>query len=137
MIFPQPILLSWGYIKLPSLPPSWKLREKKRPDGKLDIVGKDATGAEYVARTTETSGVTERDLKILSIGNRETSTAKEVVRFYQSERENYNRALADSMTDSYMEGADQVVRAGLHLSESRVGYSRSYAAAFDRAFGEN
>lgn len=98
-------------------------------------MGKDATGSEYVARTTEGPGVTERDLQILSVGNRETSSAADFVKFYQSERENYNKRKADEMTDSYMDGAEQVVRAGLHLSESRVGYSRSYARGWERVFG--
>lgn len=122
---------------MPAIPDGWKLKPKKRADGRLDLVGKDALGSEYVARTTEGPGVTERDLQILSVGNRETSTAAEVVKFYQSERENYNKAQADAMTDDYMDGAEQVVRAGLHLSESRVGYSRSYAQAWERVFGEN
>jgi hypothetical protein len=119
-----------------ALPESWKLKPKKRPDGKLDLIGKDATGKDYVARTTEGPGVTERDLQILSIGNRETSTAAEVVKFYQAERENYNKRQAEEMTDSYMDGAERVVRAGLHLAESRVGYSRSYAEAWERVYGD-
>ena len=118
-----------------SLPESWKLKPKKRPDGKLDLIGKDVTGKDYVARTTEGPGVTERDLQILSVGNRETSSASELVKFYQKEREDYNKRQADSMTDEYMDGAERVVRAGLHLSESRVGYSRAYAQAWERAFG--
>lgn len=122
---------------MPSLPAGWGLKQKPRSDGKVDIVGKDVTGSEYIARTTEEAGVTERDLQILSVGNRETSTPERFVEFYKSERENYNRTQADSMTDSYMDGAEQVVRAGLHLSESRVGYSRAYARAWEKAFGEN
>lgn len=122
---------------MPSLPESWKLTPKKRVDGRLDLVGKDATGNDYVARTTDTDGVTDHDLKILSIGNRETSTAAEVVQFYQQERENYNKAKADAMTDEYMDGAEKVVRVGLHLSESRVGYSRAYAMKWDSVFGDN
>jgi hypothetical protein len=122
---------------MPSLPDGWGLKQKKRPDGRIDLVGKDARGDEYVARTTEEAGVTERDLQILSVGNRETSTAEDFVNFYKSERENCNKALADSMTDEYMDGAERVVRAGLHLSESRVGYSRAYARAWERVFGGN
>jgi hypothetical protein len=118
-----------------ALPESWKLKPKKRPDGKLDLIGKDVTGKDYVARTTEGPGVTERDLQILSVGNRETSSAAELVNFYKKEREDYNKRQADSMTDEYMDGAERVVRAGLHLSESRVGYSRAYAQAWERAFG--
>jgi hypothetical protein len=118
-----------------ALPESWKLKPKKRSDGKLDLIGKDVTGKDYVARTTEGPGVTERDLQILSVGNRETSSAAELVNFYKKEREDYNKRKADEMTDSYMDGAERVVRAGLHLSESRVGYSRSYAEAWERVYG--
>jgi len=121
---------------MPSVPESWKLTQKKRADGRIDLVGKDVTGNDYLARTTDTDGVTDRDLQILAVGNRDTSSAAELVKFYQAERENFNKKQADDMTDSYMEGAEQVVRAGLHLSESRVGYSRSYAQAWERAFGE-
>lgn len=120
-----------------SLPESWKLTPKKRADGKLDIVGKDDLGSEYVARTTDTDGVTDHDLAMLALGNRGTSSAKEMVDYCYKQRADYNAAQADSMTDSYMDGAEQVVRAGLHLSESRVGYSRAYARKYDSVFGEN
>jgi len=116
---------------MPSLPVSWNLKQKKRADGKVDIVGKDVAGKEYVARTTDTDGVTDRDLQILAVGNRNTSTATEFVKFYQSERDNYNKAQADAMMPEYMEAAEKVVSAGLHLSESRVGYSSRYAQSFD------
>ena len=119
-----------------SLPEGWKLKPKKRADGRLDIVGKDARGEEYVARTTEEAGVTERDLQILSVGNRETSTAREVVKFYENERDTYKRNWEHSMDGEYAEAAEKVVHAGLHLSESRVGYSRAYARAWERVFGE-
>lgn len=119
-----------------NLPESWKLKPKKRADGKLDIVGKDARGDEYVARTTEEAGITERDLQILSVGNRETSTARDVVRFYENERDTYKRNWERSMDGEYTEAAEKVVHAGLHLSESRVGYSRTYAKAWDRVFKE-
>jgi len=122
---------------MPSIPDGWKLKPKKRADGRLDLVGKDARGADYVARTTEGPGVTERDLQILSVGNRETSTPSEFVNFYQKEREDFNARKAEEMTDSYMDGAERVVRAGLHLSESRVGYSYSYARGWERAFGDD
>lgn len=116
---------------MPSLPAGWKLKQKKRADGKVDIIGKDVAGKDYVARTTDTDGVTDRDLQILAVGNRNTSTAADFVKFYQSERENYNKAQADAMLPEYMEAAEKVVSAGLHLSESRIGYSRNYDRAFD------
>ena len=119
------------------LPSSWRLKKKKRPDGKLDLVGTDATGSEYVARTTEQEGVTDRDLQILQIGNRETSSAEQFTEFYASERRNYKKAHETALENEYDAAAEQVVHAGLHLSESRVGYSRAYAAKFDSAFKEN
>ena len=120
-----------------TLPEGWKLKPKKRADGRLDIVGKDARGEEYVARTTEQPGITDRDLQILSVGNRETSTAREVVKFYENERDTYKKNWEHSLDNEYGEAAEQVVHAGLHLSESRVGYSRSYARGWERAFGDN
>ena len=121
---------------MPSVPDGWKLKQKKRADGRVDLVGKDVAGKDYIARTTDTEGVTERDLKILAVGNRETSTPAEFVKFYQSERDNFNAAQANAMTGEYMDAAEKVVRAGLHLSESRVGYSRVYAQRFDSVFGK-
>jgi hypothetical protein len=121
---------------MPSLPVSWKLKEKRRKDGRLDLVGKDVRGNEYVARTTEGPGVTDRDLQILSVGNRETSTAREVVKFYENERDTYRKNWEKSIDGEYGEAAEKVVHAGLHLSESRVGYSRAYAEKYDAAFGK-
>ena len=118
------------------LPAGWGLKPKKRKDGKLDIVGKDVTGAEYVARTTETEGVTERDLEILRVGNREQSNAREFTEFYANERRTYKKNWETSIDSEYVEAAEQVTHAGLHLSESRVGYSRKYAQNFDRVFGK-
>lgn len=120
-----------------TLPEGWKLKPKKRADGRLDIIGKDVRGEDYVARTTEGPGVTERDLQILSVGNRETSTAREVVKFYENERDTYKKNWEHSMDAEYTDAAEKVVHAGMHLSESRVGYSRAYAQAWERAFGEN
>jgi hypothetical protein len=94
-------------------------------------VGKDATGKDYVARTTDEVGVTDRDLQILAVGNRDTSTPTEFVKYYEKQRDDYNTSQADAMMPEYMEAADRTVRAGLHLSESRVGYSSNYARAWD------
>lgn len=116
---------------MPALPDGWKLKQKKRADGRVDIVGKDVTGAEYVARTTDAGGVTDRDLQLLAVGNRNTSSATEFVKFYAKQRDDYNQAQADAMLPEYMEAAEQVVSKGLHLSESRIGYSKNYGQAFD------
>ena len=121
---------------MPSLPESWGLTERKRADGKVEIVGKNAAGEQYVARTCEEGGVTERDLKILDVGNPEKRDADAFIGFYRDERDNARKNWETSMDDEYLAAAEQVVHAGLHLKESKVGYSRSYAAAWERAFGE-
>jgi len=116
-----------------SLPAGWKLKARRRPkDGRCEVVGKDDAGQEYVARTCEGTHVTEQDLQILAVGNRENSTAREVVRFYEKQRDDYRKNWEKSLDSEYMDGADKVVHAGLHLSESRAGYSRAYAQAFER-----
>jgi hypothetical protein len=122
---------------MPSLPESWGLKSRKRADGKAEIVGTDATGSEYVARTCDGPGVTERDLKILDLGNPDKRDADKFIGFYRDERDNARKAWEHSLDSEYMEAATQVVHAGLHLKESRTGYSRAYAAKFDEVFGGN
>jgi hypothetical protein len=120
---------------MPSLPTTWNLKEKRAANGKLQIVGKDATGSEYVARTCEGNGVTERDLQILDVGNPEKRDADAFIGFYRDERERARKNWEHGMDDEYVAAAEQVVHAGLHLKESKVGYSRAYAAAWERLFG--
>jgi hypothetical protein len=54
------------------LPQSWGLKTKKRPDGKLDILGKTDAGEEYRVRTTDGPDVTNHDLAELHAADRET-----------------------------------------------------------------
>src|ERR1700758_3481762 len=56
------------------LPSSWKLKTKKRTDGKLDIVGKDDLGKEYKVRTTQGSEVTDDDVREIRECDREAYT---------------------------------------------------------------
>jgi len=115
-----------------SLPDGWRLKTRRRQkDGRCEVVGKDDTGKEYVARTCETEHVTDRDLQILAVGNRETSTAREVVKFYENERDSFRKNWETSMDDEYMAGAEKVVHAGLHLSESRVSFSHIPQSKWD------
>jgi hypothetical protein len=116
---------------MPALPESWKLSEKPRPDGRVDLIGKDDTGAEYVARTTEESGVTDRDLQILSLGNREQSTARDVVKFFEDDRKRVDKETADKMAGEYEEAADQVVFAGFHGQRQIGGYQGRAAENFE------
>jgi len=121
---------------MPSLPESWGLTERKTADGKTQIVGTNDLGNEYVARTCDTDGITERDLKILDVGNPAKRDKDAFIGFYRDERDRARKTWEHSLDEEYALAAEQVVHAGLHLRESRVGYSRAYAAAWDRAFGE-
>jgi len=112
------------------------LKTRKRKDGKLDIVGQNILGEEYVARTTEQDGVTDFDLKILDLGSPEKRNADGLIGFFRDQRDNARKQWEHSQDDLYMEGAEKVVHAGLHLRESKVGYSRLYAQNWDKAFRE-
>jgi hypothetical protein len=103
---------------MPSLPSSWGLRQRKTADGKAQIVGTNDAGHEYVARTCDGAEVTDRDLQILDVGNPEKRDKEAFIGFYREERERARKAWEHSQDEKYMEAADQVVHAGLHLSES-------------------
>lgn len=120
---------------MPELPKG--LKAKKRADGKLDIVGQNVAGEEYVARTTAQDGVTDLDLQILDIGNPEKRDADAFVGFYRDQRDNARKEWEHKQDQGWLEGAEQVVHAGLHLRESKIGYSRAYAQKFDSVFGVN
>jgi hypothetical protein len=119
---------------MPDLPKG--LKTKKRRDGKLDIVGTNAAGEEYVARTTEQDGITDFDLKILDIGSPEKRDINALIGFARDQRDNARKEWEHSMDQEWLVAADQVVHAGLHLRESKVGYSRIYAQNWDKCFGE-
>src|SRR4029077_15407252 len=68
-----------GHLWPEMLPSSWGLKTKKRPDGKLDIVGKDDLGKEYKVRTTNGPEVTTEDVKEIAAVDREQTTAREFV----------------------------------------------------------
>lgn len=120
---------------MPELPKG--LKSKKRGDGKLDIVGTNELGEEYVARTTEQDGVTDFDLKILDLGNPEKRDADSFVGFYRDQRDNARKQWEHSQDELYMEGAEKVVHAGMHMRESKIGYSRRYAEKWESVFGVN
>src|SRR5438309_2213798 len=115
---------------MPELPKG--LRSRKRADGKLEIVGTNVAGQDYVARTTEQDGITDYDLKLLDIGNPEKRDADAFVGFYRDQRDNARKQWEHSQDQQYLEGAERVVHAGLHLRESRTGYSGTFAAAWER-----
>lgn len=118
---------------MPEIPSSWGLKAKKVAGGTA-IVGKDATGAEYVAATCEADGVTDSALEHLALSNRETNTAHDIVRRQMEAQDRVRKYQDDAALESYMEPADMAIRA--MTEKPTLGYSRSYARNFDRAFGK-
>lgn len=115
----------------------WGLKSRRRQsDGKAEVVGTNLVGREYVARTCDGPEVTQEDLKILDIGNPNKRDADAFVGFYRDQRDNARKNWEHSLDQEYTEAAEKVVHAGLHLRESRVGYSRSYASGWEKVFGE-
>lgn len=115
------------------LPKSWGLKAK-RVRGGTAIVGKDATGAEYVAATCEADGVTDDALKHLALSNRETNTAHDIVRRQMEAQEAVRKAQDDAALESYMEPADMAVKA--MTGRLTVGYTHIPQSKWDKVFGK-
>lgn len=116
------------------LPSSFGLTPVARGDGRLNLVGKDDTGAEYVARVTQGNEVTSHDVEALHANDREATNAREFCAKLVADKQRHEQQCADSLLADYMEPAERVAYAGTHKSERTVGYSRAYAANFDKVF---
>jgi hypothetical protein len=112
------------------------LKSRKRADGKLDIVGTNIKGEEYIARTTEQDGITDFDLMVLDIGSPEKRDIDRMIGFARDQRDNARKEWEHSQDQEWLAAADEVVHAGLHMRESKVGYSRVYAQNWEKVFGE-
>lgn len=98
------------------------MRSRRRPsDGKLEIVGTNAAGAEYTARVCETEHFTDTDAEILDIGSPEKRDANRFVGFYRDQRDKARREWERGMDAEYTEAAEQVAHAGLHIAEATIG----------------
>lgn len=124
------------------LPASWGLTTTKRPDGKLDIIGKDDLGGDYRVRTTDGPQITDTDVQELKAADRESYANKEAgIREFckgivdYSEKKKSERDLAD--LDDWTEAAGPVVHAGFERKGLTVGSSRKYRQNYDSVFGEN
>lgn len=107
---------------MPELPKGLSSR-RRQSDGKLEIVGTNVAGSEYVARVCDSEHFTDRDAHILDIGSPEKRDINKFVGFYRDERDRARRDWERGMDAQYTEAAEKVVHAGLHLSESRVSLS--------------
>lgn len=119
------------------LPSSWNLKTKRRDDGKLDIVGKDDTGNEYRARTTDTSEVTEKDVHELSKADREsysnpTTRTKQYVDWLTSNPE--KDAQEARFEDDLVEASGPIIHAGLEYGKRSVDFQAIPQWRWDLAF---
>jgi hypothetical protein len=129
------------------LPKSFGLKEKKRADGCLDLVGKDDSGQEYKAATLEGPEVTDADVEHLRVMDRETyanpaTRAREAVRKVIGEPEDKSalteveKALTFDESD-WIAAAEPVVHAGFQRRGSTVGSTWAYRNGWDRIFKES
>lgn len=123
------------------LPEGFGLKEKRRNDGRIDIVGADDTGREYVARTTNGSAVTDRDVAELAAADRErypnrNAGAKEIVNGMMARQEKRNADRERAFEEDCYEGAQELLAQPGVLEGRAVsfGYSRSYSRNYERVF---
>lgn len=115
------------------LPASWELTTQPRDDGRLDIVGKADDGTDYVARTTESHEVTEKDLAALRRGDREAydgdrdKAVRTLVKGFSDEAAQNKAAWENRMLDEYTEAALPVAEAG--CGHRAYGMNTSYGRA--------
>lgn len=92
------------------LPASWELKEKRRDDGRIDVVGRDDAGSDYVALTTETDSITPEDVKRLAQGDREQTDAYQFTKRFTDEIELNRQRYEENMQKDYEEGMEKVMR---------------------------
>ncbi len=110
------------------IPAGFGLETRKRDDGRLDLIGRDDSGHEYVARTTDGPGITEKDLQALAAIDRERTNAREFTQRVIQQARRSQEEFAERMLEDFLEPAERVAHAGLHRSESTV----SLAGAYER-----
>ena len=132
---------------MPQLPKSWGLKTKRRSDGKLDIVGKDDAGREYTVRTTNSSHVTDTDIKELHDADRESysgpNRAKQAIqRMFgdisnkkPTQQELIHSALTFDDSD-WIAAAEPIVHAGFEKKGLTTGSTRAYRRGWEIAFGK-
>lgn len=114
---------------MPELPASWGLKTKRRNDGKLDIMGKDDSGNEYRVRTTDTPGITEKDVLELKKADRESypnpnTRTREYVKWLTDNPQKEERE--KQFEDDLIELAGPVVHAGLERGRPSVEMGSAY-----------
>jgi|SRR5579862_1723209 hypothetical protein len=126
------------------LPSSWNLKTKKRPDGRLDIVGKDDSGNPYKVRTTDTAEVSQKDVEELKLADRENYPNREAgVRAFVNHLCPPDKKEAITLNDmtsfdesEWIAAAEPLVHAGLERKGCTIGSTWAYRRGWDRAFGK-
>lgn len=121
------------------LPENWKLKTKPRPDGKLDIVGKDDTGQEYKVRTTAAPEVTPADVSAIAETDRERTTAREYVSNLVAQGDKVKAEIQSREDGAWEDAAMEVVYSarsrrgpGIQLSET-TGASGAFRRGWEAA----
>jgi hypothetical protein len=130
---------------MPRLPKSWGLKTKKRADGKLDIIGKTDYGSEYKVRTTDTSEITETDIRELKAADRESypdtrTAAKTFVGGLIADGKQRKQAREDAFGEEMVEAAGPVSFALLDRkghSSPFTGSTQAFRHGWERSFGGN
>lgn len=136
------------------LPSSWKLKTKRRADGRLEIIGKDLSGSDYKVRTCETGCVTDTDLAAIRNVDRESysgysqhEAAKRATASILAPAEQLKRDREDRLYDDLSADAEEIVSRSTsggratQLGQIDVGLTMGSTAAYRRgweyAFGGN
>ena len=109
------------------------LTPRKRDDGKLDLIGKDDAGGEYVARTCETGSFTTQDAEGLAFADRERVTPSDLVKNVVAVQDKEKADRESAYEDELMAASGPVVHGALH-SFWGTGYGRGTALKRDGGF---
>jgi hypothetical protein len=124
------------------LPASWKLKTKKRADGKLEVLGKSDAGEVYKVRMCESGAVTDADVRAIAECDREQYRSREEgARAYVKGLIDAGRAAKEAEDNAFQEEledlAGPVVHAGFERSGTTVGSTRAYRRNYESVFGKS
>lgn len=115
-----------GESPLSEIPKDWGLDERKRKDGRIDLIGKQADGNEYIARTTVGGGVGESDLQALARGDHKRTTPKAFVDGFIRSADETKAAHEAATFEAFQEPAEELAHIVTCSKERTVGLSDAY-----------
>jgi len=124
------------------LPESWKLKTRKRQDGKLDVIGKDDLGSDYKVCTCESGSVTESDVKAIAECDREQTDARTFVKNAMDTSRAFQANQERQLEEGFLEDAARLVRTcttdGVAIGPDQIdvpltmGSTTAYRNGYDR-----